>query len=508
MGLITMGDSNGYDVILVYPGAPIKQLAPNLPLSVLPVAGALIERGYHVKILDMRVEELDSLHLENVICVGVSAYVSSVTKYALEAAKYIRHSNPDIPLVWGGVHPTNDPDQALQNKFVDIIVRREGEHTLTELVDVIKQNESIHDVLGISYKNDKGETKHNPDRPFLNMDKLPSLPYHLLKQKKYWLKSIGYQSSRGCAHRCAFCYNHFYNKFEYRSASPEKVLDDIETIISEFHPEGISFIDDNFFQDKNRVEEICKGFVDRDIDIYWDAMCRLDYFSKYDIPFLELVKKSGCDALEFGGESGSQKILNIVQKDITPEETIEAVNKCKLVDIQPIITYMTNLPTETKEDVFETLSLIDELTEINDKTLINGISMYTPYPGAILYDRAVESGIKVPEKLEEWSNYTHGREIIDLPWTSKPHKKLIKSIAMLSAITQCNFGYVKSAINEKKNNKPVDRNRLLWSAYWNWMLFIVKISQWRWRNRFFHFPIDLKLATEINMYVKGHPRAL
>ena len=340
------------------------------------------------------------------------------------------------------------------------------------------------------------------------MDEMPALPYHLLNIEKYVLENISYQSSRGCAHRCTFCYNHLFNQFKFRPINSDKVLDDIEHIYSIFHPERIHFVDDNFFQSKKRVEEICKGLIDRNIKISWDTTCRLDYFSKYNTPFINLLVKSGCVLLSFGGESGSQKILNDIQKDITPEDTIEAVKKCKLAGIQPVLSFMTNFPNETKKDVFETLSLIDELIEVNDNLRISRIAMYTPFPGSVLYDRAKEEGINMPKTLEDWSNFPSFLETIDLPWTKKSHKKLINTIAMISTMSQCNFNYVISAINRKKREKPLGRNGFLWKAYWNWMLLIIKIAQWRWYKRYFLFPIDQIIATRINILIKGYANAI
>ncbi len=143
-------------------------------------------------------------------------------KYALEFARYVRCKIRSSPLVWGGVHPTLLPEQTASNDFVDIVVRGEGELIIKDLANALSSNEPLDAVAGITY-NFNGLIKNNPDGKIIDLDDEPiALPYDLLQMDKYpSLKSGRFhiQTSRGCPHRCGFCYNTNFNKNRWRGKS-------------------------------------------------------------------------------------------------------------------------------------------------------------------------------------------------------------------------------------------------------------------------------------------------
>ena len=225
-------------------------------------------------------------------------------KYALEFAHFVRVQNPSCPIVWGGVHPTLLPEQTATNDYVDIVVRGEGELIIKDLANKLALNQSLEDVAGITY-NINGSIKSNPDGKIIDLNAVPiALPYDLLQMDKYPSVRSGrfhIQTSRGCPHRCGFCYNSFFNKNKWRAKSAKRVLDEIEYILNRFpHVKIIDPIDDNVFVDKKRVEDICHGLIDRKLDVQWRGNCRFDYMSTYSKDFLELLVQSGCVELDFG----------------------------------------------------------------------------------------------------------------------------------------------------------------------------------------------------------------
>ena len=145
-------------------------------------------------------------------------------------------------------------------------------------------------------------------------------------------------------------------------------------------------IDDNVFVDKERVKEICLGILERNFKVQWRANCRFDYMSTYDKEFLELLAESGCVELDFGGESGSDRLQKLICKDVTAEQMLQSVEHLKrwAPSIEPYVSWMSGLPGETDEDLNQTFDLMDKMTNVNPKTQHYGIFVYTPFPSPVM----------------------------------------------------------------------------------------------------------------------------
>jgi anaerobic magnesium-protoporphyrin IX monomethyl ester cyclase len=320
--------NNRKDVLLVFPGK-FKAPDPQIPLSLLYLAASLQEEGFTVRIFDMRLEDYRHFEIGNPIFVGLSCMSGLQIKYALEFARYARMQAPSSSLVWGGIHPTLLPEQTATNDYVDIVVRGEGELIIKDLANALASYQPLDSVAGITY-NLNGVIKNNIDGKIIDLDSEPiALPYDLLQMDRYPSVRSGrfhIQTSRGCPHRCGFCYNSYFNKNKWRAKSAKRVLDEIEYILAKFpNVKIIDPIDDNVFVDKDRVEEICRGILERKLGIQWRANCRFDYLSTYDKDFLELLEKAGCVELDFGGESGSDRLQTLICKDVTANQMLQSV---------------------------------------------------------------------------------------------------------------------------------------------------------------------------------------
>ncbi len=346
-----LSSKDGKEVLLVFPGK-FKAPDPQVPLSLLHIAAVLKQDGFNVRILDMRLEDYRYCNLGNPVFVGISCMSGMQIKYALEFARFVKTQNPSCPLVWGGVHPTLLPEQTVNNEFVDVVVRGEGELIVKHLANCISNNRPIDSVAGITYKSNH-IVRSNPDGEVIELDAIPvNLPYELLQTDKYpSIKSgrIHIQTSRGCPHKCGFCYNTVFNKRKWRGKSAQRVLNEIQYILHKFpNVKIIDPIDDNFFVDQQRVKDICQGLILQNIKIKWRANCRLDYFSTYDQDFVSLLAKSGCVELDFGGESGSERLQEFICKDVTARQMIQSVKNLRswAPSIEPYISWLSGLPNE------------------------------------------------------------------------------------------------------------------------------------------------------------------
>ena len=483
-----IANNNSRSILLVFPGK-YKAPDPQVPLSLLYLASVLKQQNFNVRILDMRLEDFQKQSIGEPLFVGISCMSGMQIKYALEYAKHVRAKKPLCPIVWGGIHPTLLPEQTISNEFVDIVVRGEGEIPVREIANHLANNLSISSVAGITYKKE-GRIVNNPPSDVINLDDIPiDLPYELLRIERYPSIKAGrfhIQTSRGCPHRCAFCYNIIFNKSKWRGKSAKRVLDEIQYIIKTFpQVKIIDPIDDNVFVDQKRIEKICKGLIEQKLNIQWRANCRLDYLAGYNKNFLELLEKSGCVELDFGGESGSARLQELVHKDVTTEQMLQSVRALRkwAPSIEPYISWMSGLPGETTEDLSATFDLMDEMVVVNPKTQHYGIFVYTPFPSALLDVLPVE--FVAPKTLEEWKNIAVFH--FDPPWHTRGY---IAKLHAISAVSRCAF-YPQSRIRERGFTFRV--------AYG----FLNKVSRYRWKHRYFGFPVELQLANTLAQKAKG-----
>jgi anaerobic magnesium-protoporphyrin IX monomethyl ester cyclase len=396
-----------FDVLLVYPYNTVNW--PRLPNAVLALAGSLIRHGFTVKICDISVDDYRDFDCNDCIFAGISALSDPGITKGLEVAAYIRDKWPHVPLVWGGPHPSALPDQTLGNPLVDLVCRGEGETTVVELANALQHKKSLESIKGLSWKNSNGEIFHNPTRPFENLDEHLLYPYDIVDLKKYPSARdvFPYQSSRGCPYKCTFC--SFDPDKRWRSRSPLLVADDLEKIVKLFNPRLINFSDEEMFISQKRIVDICHEIIKRNIKIKWAANCRFNLSAKYDDEFLQLLRQSGCDMLCFGAESGSDRVLELIQKQINREHIIESIKRLKKNSLRSLFSFMCGFPFETVEDFELTLSLIEETRRLDPTVCINGLFIYAPYPGSQLFETVQEHHYKPPKSLEEW-----GRAALDI----------------------------------------------------------------------------------------------
>jgi radical SAM superfamily enzyme YgiQ (UPF0313 family) len=470
------------NVLLVFPNP--KTIHPRYPNALLPLAAALLANGHKVKVFDEQFENYADIALGDYDCVGISTLTGQQITNALKIAESIRKKSVSMPLIWGGIHPSLMPEQTARNRFVDIVVRGEGEETLLELIERLEAGKPIDGTKGITFERD-GEIYSTADREFINLDELPFLPYGLLtffyKYSNVKRKIIYLQTSRGCPHSCGFCYVNFVHKRTWRSMSPQRVVDEMTYIKDNFNPDLISLVDDEFFISKRRVSEICQKIVHSGLGIRWSASGRYDQASKYDRDFLELLEGSGCEGVSFGGESGSPMILKFVNKRITVEQMKSTVRNFRDTRMYSTVNFMAGFPGEADNDVAKTFDMIDELTAIYPGLRVNSISVYTPFPNTPLYNEALNNGFKEPQSLREWGDYSYN-DVNNLPWLDKSMKGLLRTISLL---TECEF-------NRKGQFKSVGLFEDSWLKRTAYTILSFS-AKFRWRHKFFRFPVEWRL---------------
>ncbi len=429
------------EIILFRPNASHKLLKRS-PLGLIYIATPLLQKGCTVEIIDQGITadwkgQLAKCLGPETICAGVSAMTGSSITAGLEFSEFLKKTSR-VPVVWGGIHASLLPGQTLQNPFVDAVVIGEGEKKFAGLVECLKAGRPLEQVNGIAFKKD-GAPVFTPPADNVAMDDLPIPDFGLVDAEYYIRESrssyggrrcLDLNVDRGCPYRCAFCYNIKFNGRKWRAMSAGRILEVIQALKEKYRLGAVNFVSDNFFVDKKRAETVCRGLVDRGLDLKWHSDIRIDTFLQYDAAGLELIKRSGCDNLTFGVESGSDPVLKKIDKDITVAQVLEAQKKAAAAGFKANYHFMLGFPEETREDILETVRVAALLTEDRD-TNVYGPSMYIPYPGAPLFDKCVKLGFAPPSKLEDWGAFDW-EETSKLPWFTAEDKTFMDEVQTLA----------------------------------------------------------------------------
>lgn len=480
-----MGFTDRKKILLVYPGK-LGEFKPEIPLSLLYLASVLRDNGYTCEIFDMRLQDLGKCDLSRILCVGITSMSGPMIGDGLRLAQAVRSYDENIPIIWGGVHPSLLPEQTVESSLVDIVVRAEGEQTFRELVQSLDSDNPIEKVRGITFQK-AGAAVSTPNRPFIDMNTLATeLPYDLLEMDRYELSAFPIHTGRGCPGHCTFCYNQSYNRGSYRCKSSEKVLQEVDAIVNHYSVNRLSFVpEDDFFVSKNRVEKICNGLIERGYGIEWYAYSRFDTIYRYSEDLIKLLEKSGCNLLFLGGESGSQEILDkVLEKGITVEQMLEVTRKMSRTAIAQAVSFMSGVPTETDEDLSMTMSLIDEMASINPNMRVSGFQIFVPYPGTRLFDLVKnEYGFKPPDSLEDWANYKLFRDV-NCTWLSKKKARQLKGITTMARFP---FRGQRYQVPERYREFPYSQ---VYAA-------LTRLARWRWKHRFFRLPLEWILVEKV-----------
>lgn len=385
------------------------------PFGVMYLAAIAEKLGAKVDIHRVSNEKYDC-DLRDYSVVGYT--IPSSVVYSL--IKKVRENSPvskDAFLMSGGIHPTLYPEQVMDELKLDLIAIGEGEETFKEIL-ANQQSRSFKNIKGIAYKKSNGETVKNKGRPLIkDLDTIPFPARHLMPTEDIVmddrladtkLKTSHILCSRGCPSACNFCANQEH-RIRYRSG--ENIREELEQLKTKYGIEGFCITDDNFIVDKKKLKSICEQISP--LGLKWSALSRVDTL---DSELLKRLKESGCLELKLGIESGSQRMLDAMNKRTTITQIKNAVNFTHDAGIKVKAFIIHGFPSENIESTDQTIGLLDEL-----KNKIDRISVFrfVPLPGSPAYDRDKEFGINRPENTDDVYIYNNERKW----WGSDADKK-------------------------------------------------------------------------------------
>lgn len=394
-----------------------------MPLGLLAVGSSLDPERFEVIIIDGRLEAepVRALqpHLKDALCLGMSVLTGRPIHDALRISRAIKTLRPDLPIIWGGWHPSLFPRECLAESAIDVTVQAQGEATFREIVTRLAESKTLENVAGCTFRQD-GAIVQNPARPLLEMNAFPPLNYNLIPIQKYYFlkkqKQLDYISSTGCYFRCTFCADPFVYKRKWNALAPERMGEELEKLWRAHRFDDLHLQDETYFTYRDRVVAVAEEYLRRHLQFTWTATMRADQGSRLSEADFALCKKSGLRRVLIGVESGSQEMLNWMKKDITLEQIFLAAERCVRHDIAVDFPMIVGFPDEPEESVIATLQIAKQLRAMSPKFKTQ-IFFYQPYPGSPISDMVRAKGYPMPRTLDEWANFdfvgSYG------PWVSR-----------------------------------------------------------------------------------------
>ncbi len=363
---------------------PLVNVVPSP--SLLYLVPYLKQDGHHVEYLEGLFSTQDDV-MAAIARSGPQVVGMTVTsvdwRNARHLARLIKQRFPDVLLVAGGIHPTLWKERCFEEcPELDVVVYGEGELTMREIAGRLDRGERLDGVQGTIYRRN-GDVCTNPPRPVVeDLDTFPFPDRSVVDLSKYLPSPTFYHrlphasiiGSRGCPYRCTFCHTEHHTRM--RSAS--NIVDEIEVLNRDYGVVDVAFWDDTFTLSEPRAYEICEEMLRRKLDVDWCVNARAD---RITLPLLRRMKKAGCWRILYGIESGVQKNVDTLKKDLDLEQVAEAVRMTNDAGIEAYGTFMFGIPGETYQEGLQTIEFACSIG-LDFAVFVS----LTPFPGCEVYE--------------------------------------------------------------------------------------------------------------------------
>ncbi len=400
------------------------------PLGVLAVSTPLLRAGYQVQIIDSTItpnfQKRVLEALEDSLCLAISLVTGPMIRETVQIAKAARTLYPDKPVILGGWHPSLLPDQTLAAEYVDVVVKGQGEDALLEIVQHIEAGESLKNIAGVGFKEDRKLCFNSP-RPLKPICELPPKAYHLADFDAYervcgrrWAM---YTSSLACPFNCAYCTNDGLYGRKWNALEAGQVVEEVTDLVTRYQLRLLWVVDDNFLVDRQRAVDIAEGLVRSGVQFDWSIQASTNLVTRLSVEELKLLRRAGLSQVSQGADSGSPKVLHLMNKDFQKLDTIyQAADLLTEAGIRPSFNMIFGFPGEGEKEQRESIKLIMKICRKYPGAEF-WTNIFTPYPGAPIMNRAFELGIDVPKTLEGWADFFP--RYTTLPWLKgKRHERV------------------------------------------------------------------------------------
>ena len=376
----------------------VKSSSP--PLGILSLASLIRKYGYEVDVVDAHADGLNLDDLKKRVLtfkphvVGTTA-MTVMIEAAAEILKAVKEVSPEVLTIAGGVHITAEPTETLRRyPYIDFGVIGEGELAFLDFLDRVVRQKDICEAESLVWRDGDGKLHSNPRRRFFKsldefpppaFDMVPNLFNHyrlsVFGTKKF--KSVGLVSSRGCTGLCVYCDLGVVGR-GYRYNSAEYLINLMKDVYQRYDVTDFLFYDDLFVGSKPRLRKICEIIIREKLPFTWSCCARVDFVHK---DMMKLMKQAGCWMIEYGIETGNQRIMDSMRKNVTVKQVEETIKATADAGIITKGNFILANPGETHDSIMDSINLACRIPlNYAQHTFLQ------PLPGSELYETAGKYG--------------------------------------------------------------------------------------------------------------------
>ncbi len=403
-----------------------------MPLALLAVGSELDPERYEVIIVDGRLdadaERSVAAHLDGAVCFGVTVLTGAPISDALRISRAVKRVRPDLPVIWGGWHPSMFGRECLSEPSVDATVQGQGEETFKEIVERLALGRSLEGCAGCTVRLSDGTICANPRRELLPVENFRAHDYELIPVERYFQlkgkRQLDYISSQGCNFRCAFCSDPFVYGRKWVGLDPVRMGLRLRELWQRYRFDDINFQDETFFTRRDRIRAFAEQLIQANMGITWAGTMRADQGVRLPDDVWSLCKQSGLRRLLVGVESGSDEMLKRIRKDIKIEQVFHTAEKMRTHGIAGQFPFIVGFPEESDQSIQATLDCAKRLRAMSP-AFQTPFFYYKPYPGSEIVAEAIAKGFRLPDTLDAWSQFDFVQGAPG-PWVSHEKFKLIE----------------------------------------------------------------------------------
>jgi radical SAM superfamily enzyme YgiQ (UPF0313 family) len=448
-----------------------------MPLALVAIGSHLDPDRYEVIIVDGRLEAdpVAALNraLEGALCLGVTVLTGAPLRDAVVVTRAIRALRPELPIVWGGWHPSLFGRECLIEADVDVTVQGQGEETFADICDRLAAARSMDGCQGCTWRDEARNVRVNPPRPLRRLDELRRHDYALIPVERYFAfkgrRQLDYISSQGCQFRCAFCADPFVYERQWVGLSPARMGEELAEWWARYRFTDVNFQDETFFTRRERVEAIADELIRREIPTTWAGTMRADQGTRLPEQSLARCRESGLRRVLIGVESGSDDMLRRIKKDITLAQVFESAERIRRHGIAGNFPFIVGFPGETDESVRQTMEVARRLRSMSVE-FQTPFFYFKPYPGTSLTEEAVRDGYRLPATLDEWADFDYVGSVGG-PWVSPEKFRTIERFKFYQQLAY---------------DRPTLARRGLQA-----------VARWRCERQFFTAPIEMAIGRRL-----------
>jgi radical SAM superfamily enzyme YgiQ (UPF0313 family) len=378
---------------------------PSIPVNVSYIAGALMDGGHDVDVIDCYGEQplwrrryngsfvLRGISPDDVLArfdgntklVGISVNEAVSHHVSLDIMQVLRSRHPHLRFVFGGHHATAVADELVQKQGVDFVVLSEGEVTILALANALEKGEPVDSIDGLVWKQGRNE-KHDYVE---DVDSLDVYHTDLLPLENYWRiryahgptsgRYMNVVTSRGCPYNCKFCPSPMMSQRRWRPRSPESVVKEFEYYIEKYGVRDFHINDENSTASSERTRQICELILEKKLDVTFCMPSGIKV-ETVDVDLLDLLRKAGCKFFTLSAETGSQRLLKLMGKPVDLEHLMRITRHANKIGIRTSCFFMIGYPGETNADWALTRKYVAQLTRAGIDEIVCPIMI--PVPGA------------------------------------------------------------------------------------------------------------------------------